>query len=54
MFTTLHATSQKCAILNVVPSPVNYRLFAHSDISYRSNGENDNAVCTIALTSLCD
>ena len=40
----LPATSEKRALLHVISLAVNYRLFAHSDVSYRFNGENDNVV----------
>ena len=43
-FLDVNATSQKCALSHVISVAGNYRLFAHSDISYRLNGENDNVV----------
>ena len=39
----LHSISQKRAILHS-SSKVNYRLFAHSDVLYRFNLENDDIV----------
>ena len=40
----LHATSQKQALLHAISLAVNYRLFSQCDVSYRSNGKNDNVV----------
>ena len=48
----LHATSQKCALSHAISLAVNYRLFSHSDVSYRFNGKNDNVVLELTL-SLC-
>ena len=36
--------SQKHALKNPLSFTGNYQLFAHSDVSYRFNGENDNVV----------
>ena len=36
--------SQKRALSHVISLAGNYRLFAHSDVSYRFNGESDNVV----------
>ena len=40
----LHATLQKCALSHTFLFTGNYHLFAHHDVSYRFNGENDNVV----------
>ena len=39
-----HATSQKRALSHVISFAVNYRSTAHSEVSYRFNGESDNVV----------
>ena len=36
--------SQKHALSHIISFAGNYRLFAHSDVSYRFNGESDNVV----------
>ena len=45
----LHTTSQKRALLHAISLAVNYRLFSHSDVSYRFNGKNDNVVLEYPL-----
>ena len=45
----LHATSQKRALSHAISLTVNYRLFAHGDVSYIFNGENDNVVLEYSI-----
>ena len=45
----LHATSQKRARSHAISLAVNYRLFSHSDVSYRFNGKNDNVVLELMI-----
>ena len=47
----LHATSQKFALSHAISLAVNYRLFSHGDVSYRSNGKNVNVVLESNITS---
>ena len=47
----LHARTQNCALLRTISFTGNYRLFAHSDISYTFNGENDNVVLEYGMYS---
>ena len=40
----LLTTSEKRALSQSISLAVNYRLFSHGDVSYRSNGKHDNVV----------
>ena len=44
-----HAMSQKRALSHVISFAGNYRLFAHSDVSFRFNGECDNIVLELEI-----
>ena len=37
----LQATAQKRALSHAISFTVNYRLFTHSEVSYRFNGDNN-------------
>ena len=41
--------SQKRALSHVISFSANYRLFAHSDVSYRFSGKCDNVVLEFSV-----
>ena len=41
--------SQKPALSHLISFPGNYRLFAHSDVSYRFNGESDYVMLELKI-----
>ena len=49
----LHVTSQKQALSHAILLAVNYRLFSHSDVSYRFNGKNDPISSMVKMITSC-
>ena len=47
----LHAMSQKGALSHAISLAVNYRLFLHSDVSFRFNGKNEKVVLEYCINS---